>query len=49
MKRVQDSGKWEPDSFEWVDDDRLFDDLVAMSEREAEAFLDAEAAVVEEP
>ena len=43
MRQRAESGMWEPDAFEWVEDDRLFSDWVAISEQEAAAFIEAEA------
>ncbi len=44
MRHSAESGTWEPDALEWVEDERLFADWVAMSEQDAYTFLAAEAA-----
>ena len=42
LRRANESGTWEPDLLEWVEDEQAFEDWVALGEDEAEAFLDAQ-------
>ena len=41
MRRSAEPGTWEPDALEWVEDERLFADWVAMSKEDAHNFLTA--------
>ena len=46
MRRTAESGMWEPDSLEWVEEEKLFEDWVAVGEQEAQIFLESEEEAV---